>query len=165
MKCIGILYPGEMGVSVAASAQNSGNRVCWASENRSAATHERAAKYGLRDLRTLTALCAECSILLSICPPHAAETVAGDVLACGFKGIFVDANAISPQRVIRIGEAMREAGIHLVDGGIIGSPAWKPGATRLYLSGINAAEIASCFSAGPLEARVIGPDIGKASAL
>ena len=165
MTCIGILYPGEMGISVAASAQNGGNQVCWASQSRSAATRERATKYGLRDLHTLPALCAESSILLSVCPPHAAENVANDVRACGFKGLFVDANAIAPQRVIRIGEAMQRAGVSFVDGGIIGLPAWKPGATRLYLSGTHAAEIASCFSVGPLEARVLGPDIGKASAL
>jgi len=165
MTSIGILYPGEMGISVAASAQNGGNRVCWASQGRSPATRERAAKYGLQDLHTLAALCAECSILLSICPPHAAETVSNDVLASGFKGLFADANAIAPQRVIRIGETMQSAGVSFVDGGIIGLPAWKPGATRLYLSGTHAAEVASCFSAGPLEARVLGPAIGKASAL
>jgi hypothetical protein len=35
---IGILHPGEMGIVVAVSAQNSGNEVLWASEARSSAT-------------------------------------------------------------------------------------------------------------------------------
>jgi hypothetical protein len=48
-----------------------------------------------------------------------------------------------------------------VDGGIIGGPAWEPGTTWLYLSGETAQEVASCFSAGPIETLVIG----KASAL
>ena len=69
---IGILHPGAMGISIAASAQNSGHQVYWASEGRGSATQERAAKFGLRDVRTLAALCAECPILISVCPPHAA---------------------------------------------------------------------------------------------
>ena len=49
---VGILHPGNMGISIAASAQNSGCHVYWVSEGRSAQTHERAAKHNLRDART-----------------------------------------------------------------------------------------------------------------
>ena len=52
-----------------------------------------------------------------------------------------------------------------VDGGIIGGPAWETGTTCLYLSGREAQRAAACFSSGPLEAKVIGDRIGKASAL
>ena len=55
--------------------------------------------------------------------------------------------------------------IQFVDGGIIGSPAWTPKETWLYLSGERANEIAACFSKGPLETKLIGNEIGKASAL
>jgi 3-hydroxyisobutyrate dehydrogenase-like beta-hydroxyacid dehydrogenase len=162
---IGILHPGEMGISIAASAKNGGNEVYWASEGRGPATRERAAKFGLRDAQSLTELCAQVSIILSVCPPHAAEAVAGEVVAAGFAGLYVDANAIAPQRTVRIGGRMSEAGVSFVDGGIIGLPAWKPGATCLYLSGPRAAEIAACFAAGPLDTQVLGVEIGKASAL
>jgi len=162
---VGILHPGNMGISIAASAQNSGCQVYWASAGRSAQTHERADKYDLRDARTLPALCETCSILVSVCPPHAAEDVADQVLSCGFTGLYVDANAISPQRAARIGEKMMAAGVAFVDGGIVGGPAWEPGNTWLYLSGKQAGTVAGCFSAGPLEADVIGETIGKASAL
>lgn len=77
---IGILYPGEMGISIAASAQKSGHQVYWASEGRSSATHDRATKFGLRDTHTVANLCTECAILVSVCPPHAAEAVAQRVL-------------------------------------------------------------------------------------
>lgn len=77
----------------------------------------------------------------------------------------MDANAISPQRVTRIGQAMADAGVEFVDGGIIGGPAWKPGSTWLYLSGNEAQRVTSCFSAGPLGTSVIGESAGKASAL
>jgi 3-hydroxyisobutyrate dehydrogenase-like beta-hydroxyacid dehydrogenase len=162
---VGILHPGNMGIFVAASAQNSGCEVYWVSEGRSAQTHERAAKFSLRDAGTLSQLCETCSILISVCPPHAAEDVADQVLSCGFTGLYVDANAISPQWVARIGEKMRAAGVAFVDGGIVGGPAWESGDTWLYLAGEQAGTVAACFSAGPLQIGVVGEAIGKASAL
>ncbi len=162
---IGILHPGEMGISIAASAKNSGNEVYWASEGRGSATRERAAKFELRDAGTLMNLCAECPVVMSVCPPHAAEDVANRVLETGFTGLFLDANAIAPQRTIQISRGLSGAGIRFVDGGIIGLPAWKPGQTCLYVSGPGAEEIAACFSAGPLDIKILGPAIGTASAL
>ncbi len=162
---IGILHPGAMGISIAASAQNSGHEVVWTSEGRSANTRARAEQHGLHDANTLANLCATCAVIVSVCPPDAAEAVAQNVVAGGFSRLYVDANAISPQRATRIGEMLAEAGIDFVDGGIIGGPAWKPNSTWLYLSGPRASEVATLFAAGPLETRVIGTNIGKASAL
>lgn len=162
---IGILHPGEMGISVAASARNSGHQLYWVSEDRSPATAARANQHGLKPLTTLDQLCRECAVILCVCPPHAAEAVADSVIAAGFHGLYLDGNAISPQRAIQIGERMAAAGITFVDGGIIGGPAWKANSTWLYLSGEKAEQIAACFAAGPLETKVIGPTIGAASAL
>jgi 3-hydroxyisobutyrate dehydrogenase-like beta-hydroxyacid dehydrogenase len=162
---LGILHPGNMGISIAASAQNSGCEVYWASERRSQQTRERAEEFSLHDAGTLAQLCQNCSVIVSVCPPHAAEDVAAQVVAQGFTGLYVDANAISPQRAVRIGEMMVAGGVAFVDGGIIGGPAWEPGQTWLYLSGGRAKEVAECFSAGPLETDVIGEGIGRASAL
>lgn len=162
---VGILHPGEMGVSIAASAQNSGQTVFWASAGRSPETHQRARSHSLIDAHSLKELCRVCSIIISVCPPHAAEEVAQQVLAQSFKGLYMDANAISPNRAIHISEAMSEAGIQFVDGSIIGGPAWEAGTTWLYLSGREAYRVATCFHAGPLQTEVIGEEIGKASAL
>jgi 3-hydroxyisobutyrate dehydrogenase-like beta-hydroxyacid dehydrogenase len=162
---VGILHPGEMGVSVAVSAQDSGHIVYWASEGRSSETHQRAQKYFLVDSGSLKKLCRSCSIIVSVCPPHAAEDAANQVMAHSFKGLYADLNAISPQRAERIGQAMEEHGIAFVDGGIIGGPAWEAGATWLYLSGKQAQRVADCFSAGRLQTEVIGERVGKASAL
>jgi 3-hydroxyisobutyrate dehydrogenase-like beta-hydroxyacid dehydrogenase len=162
---LGILHPGNMGISVAASAQNSGCEVFWASEGRSAQTRQRAKEFALHDAGSVVNLCQTCSVLVCVCPPHAAEDVAEKVLSHGFTGLYVDANAISRQRAARIGERIAAAGASFVDGGIVGGPAWEPNATWLYLSGRDAAKVADCFSAGPLETAVIGEDIGKASAL
>jgi len=151
---VGILHPGAMGVSVAASAKNTGHTVYWASECRSPQTHERAEKVGLMDIHRIARLCNECSVIVSVCPPDAAEDVAQEVIDHDFTGIYLDANAISPQRTTRIGKAMADAGVEFVDGGIIGGPAWKPESTWLYLSGKEAQRAAACFSAGPLETSV-----------
>jgi 3-hydroxyisobutyrate dehydrogenase-like beta-hydroxyacid dehydrogenase len=162
---LGILHPGNMGISIAAAAQEGGTEVYWVSEGRSAQTRERAERFALRDAGTLASLCETCTVIVSICPPHAAEEMAEQVMACGFTGLYLDANAISPQRTLRIGEKMAAASVRFVDGGIIGGPAWEPGQTWLYLAGEGADEIAACFSAGPLETAVIDGEVGKASAL
>ncbi len=165
MSKIGILHPGEMGVSVAASAINSGHQMYWSSQNRSEKTRARAEKYGLIETSSFSELCQMSEIILCICPPHAAEDVAKSVFEQGFRHLYLDANAISPQRAIKIGQMMAAHGVHFVDGGIIGGPAWEPKSTWLYLSGKDAGEIASRFSNGPLETKIIGDEIGKASAL
>jgi 3-hydroxyisobutyrate dehydrogenase-like beta-hydroxyacid dehydrogenase len=77
----------------------------------------------------------------------------------------VDANAISPQRAIQIGNRLMEAGIAFVDGGIIGGPAWEPNRTWLYLSGALAPEVAAYFAKGPLMPQVLDESPGSASAL
>ena len=165
MSRIGILHPGEMGVSIAAAAINNGHDVYWDSDGRSDKTRSRAEKYRLIEVHSLLQLCQSCEIILSVCPPHAAEDVARSVIEADFQGLYLDANAISPRGAINISNLMEANGIHFIDGGIIGGPAWTPKSTWLYLSGIHAKDIESLFSMGPLETKVIGNEIGKASAL
>jgi 3-hydroxyisobutyrate dehydrogenase-like beta-hydroxyacid dehydrogenase len=91
--------------------------------------------------------------------------LAQSVLAARYSGLYVDANAISPGRAVRIGQAMAAAGAAFVDGSIIGGPAWTPGATTLYLAGDRAAEVSACFAGSPLVTHILGAEPGKASAL
>ena len=161
---IGFLHPGDMGVSLAATALRAGHQALWASEGRSPATHARATAHGLADVGTLTALAARCSVIVSICPPHAAEEVAAAVARAGFRGLYLDANAIAPERMTRLADTLAAHGIAAVDGGVIGGPAWSPG-TYLHLSGARACEVARLFDAQPLATCVQGPAIGTASAL
>ncbi|HEY0735928.1 MAG TPA: NAD(P)-binding domain-containing protein, partial [Herpetosiphonaceae bacterium] len=162
---IGIIHPGAMGISLAAAAQNSGHEVYWASHGRSSQTHDRAAAFSLHDTSTLAQLCKTCDVIVSVCPPHAVQDVANQVLSHEFQGHFLDVNAIAPQRAREMGTALTSAGMTFTDGGIIGGPAWQPGKTWLYLSGPQAAIAASWFAAGPLETNVVGDTIGEASAL
>ncbi|MDF1523441.1 MAG: DUF1932 domain-containing protein [Trueperaceae bacterium] len=161
---IGFLHPGAMGVSLAATAIRGGHQALWASAGRSPATRVRATGHGLLDAGALSELCDRADVVVSICPPHAAEDVAVAVADAGFQGLFVDANAIAPARVTRIAADLGARGLDLVDGGVIGGPAWEPG-TWLHLSGPRAAEVAEVFAAGPLTPHVLGPDVGTASAL
>ena len=135
------------------------------SDGRSAESRARAAEHDLNDAGTLAALCATCGVIVSVCPPHAAAATADAVIAQGWRGLYLDANAIAPQHARQIGERLSAAGSTFVDGGIIGGPAWKPGKTWLYLSGEAEAAMAQYFAAGPLETEIIGAEIGKASAL
>ena len=162
---IGIISPGNMGVSIAASAINSGHHVYWASEGRSAETRQRAEEHNLIDAGSLEELCRISSVMLSVVPPSVAETVAEQVAAENFTGTFADLNAISPERARRIGEGLAAHGIELVDGGIVGPPAWRPRTTWLCLSGRNASTIASCFANGPVQTDILSDRVGDASAL
>src|SRR5690349_12442323 len=103
---IGVLHPGQMGIIVAITARNSLNEVWWASQSRSEATAKRAFEAGLCDAGSLENLCRRCETIVSVCPPDAAEKLAADVAASGFRGIFVDANAIAPHRARRIARSM-----------------------------------------------------------
>ena len=165
MAKIGILHPGEMGVSIAVSASNDNNQVYWVSMGRSEKTRIRAEKHNLINTDTLSQLCQESEIIFSVCPPHAAEDVARGVIESGFKGYYLDGNAISPKRAIRLGQMMDASGIQFIDGGIIGGPTRTPKETWLYMSGKDAEAIKGCFANGPLETKIIGEEIGKASAL
>lgn len=165
-KTIGLINPGAMGASVGAAAATTGNQVIWASAGRSEVTRERAERAGLDDCGTLQRLVEQSDIILSVCPPHAAEAVAEEIAAADFNGTYLEGNAISPKRTRKIEQLILSAGANFVDGGIIGGPAWQQESdTRLYLSGEHAQEIATCFAASPLEAIVISDRVGAASAL
>jgi 3-hydroxyisobutyrate dehydrogenase-like beta-hydroxyacid dehydrogenase len=162
---VGILHPGAMGSSIAAAAAQNGHEVYWASAGRSTQSQERAAKSQLLDAGSVKELCNKCSVILSVCPPHAAEDLAEAVVGYGFSGLYVDANAISPQRALRIDQILKKTDAKLIDGGIIGGPAWGPGKTFLHLSGNHAQEVAQLLETEFLQTNVLSAQTGDASSL
>jgi 3-hydroxyisobutyrate dehydrogenase-like beta-hydroxyacid dehydrogenase len=162
---VGLLHPGEMGSAVGATLVAGGARVLWASEGRSSATRARAAELGLEDAGTAASVARTSEVILSVAPPHGALDVARAVAALGFRGLYVDANAVAPGTARAIGGVVEAAGARFVDGGIIGPANRKPGAARIYLSGDGASKIASLFAAGPIDAVVLDAPAGAASAL
>jgi 3-hydroxyisobutyrate dehydrogenase-like beta-hydroxyacid dehydrogenase len=161
---IGILHPGEMGRVAAATLANGGHEVYWASEGRSLSTRQRAASLGLIDAVTVRDLCERCEAIVSVCPPEFADKVADDLLASNFRGLYLDANAISPDRARRMAARLSAGGIAFVDGGIIGLASMTPGRTWLYLSGGAASEAAALFAAGPMRPELLPGEAGQASA-
>ena len=170
---IGLLHPGEMGAAVGQCLVGNGYPVLWTPEGRSAATAARAAAAGLTAADGLADLVGRADIIISVCPPHAALDVAGQVagtagLGAGYRGrIFVDANAISPATAREVAAIVEAGGATYVDGGIIGTPPVAPGHTRLYLSGPRGGEVRRLFEGSALDARLVGPDapVGAASAV
>lgn len=155
---IGFLHPGKMGSAMA--AQVVGDPL-WCSDGRSGSTAARAASTSMTAVPDLSALVEQSDVIISICPPDASEDVAESVAACGFEGVYCDANAISPARARRIGDRFA----HYVDGGVVGPPPTEPGLARLYLSGASAATVAELWQDSNLEPIVIGEQPGAASAL
>ena len=162
---VGLLHPGQMGVSVGAAAMAAGAEVLWTSEGRSPATRERAESAGFGDAGTLSAFLGASEVVISVCPPHGAAALAESVAGAGFSGVYVDANAIAPQTSRTVERVIAAAGASCVDGGIIGPPARTAGTTRLYLSGPRAPEVAALFEGSVLGAEVIDGPAGRASAL
>lgn len=165
MAHIGVLHPGQMGVSIAASAAAGDNEVLWASQGRSPATSARAADLDLADTVTVAAMAEVADIIVSVCPPASAVAVAEEVAATRFGGIFVDANAVSPATGHQVGATVERAGATAVDGGIVGPPAWGEGSTRLYLAGAAAGSVAAAMNSGLLDVVALDADYGAASAL
>jgi 3-hydroxyisobutyrate dehydrogenase-like beta-hydroxyacid dehydrogenase len=162
---IALLNPGNMGATIGAAAATSGARVLWCSQGRSTASRKRAEQAGLQDAENIAAAVTQSDIVLSVCPPEAAPSVAKSVAKENFKGVYVDANAVSRATAEQIGAIVTGAGASFVDGGIIGSPVTKAGTTRMYLSGARAREIAALFAQSMLDARAISETPGEASAL
>jgi 3-hydroxyisobutyrate dehydrogenase-like beta-hydroxyacid dehydrogenase len=150
---IGLLHPGEMGSAVGRCLASLGHEVLWASKDRGPKTAERARTAGLTDAGSVAAIASRAKVILSICPPHAALDVAASVT--GFRGFYVDANAIAPQTAAEVARTVERGGASYVDGGIIGPPPAEAGNTRLYLSGAFAGTIAGLFSGAALDTRVL----------
>jgi len=179
---IGVLHPGAMGAAIGVALRPRAGSVIWAAAGRSVTTSKRAELADLVGVPDVAALARRSDVIISVCPPHAAREVAGQVAAAlaglvpdgaalGTAGsdsrprapVYVDANAVSPATVGAIGALL---GVDtVVDGAIIGPPAWEPGRTVLWLSGPGAADVAALFAGSPFSARVLGPELGTASAL
>ncbi len=144
---IGVLHPGEMGVSVAQALADAGHSPCWVRTGRSPATVQRAAQFV--GLDSLEAMLKEVQGIISVCPPHAALAQAQAVKDAGYEGVYVDANAVAPATASQIATVIGDG---YVDGGIIGPPAVRAGTTRLYLSGPRAQEVAGWFTGSLLSA-------------
>jgi 3-hydroxyisobutyrate dehydrogenase-like beta-hydroxyacid dehydrogenase len=184
-----------MGAAVGSALWPRAGAVVWAAAGRSQATSKRAELADLVGVPDVAALARRSDVVISVCPPHAARAVADEVAAAldgplgvplpdganaasgtsdapnaalapsggARRPIYVDANAVSPATVRAIAD--RLGADRVVDAAIIGPPAWERGHTVLWLSGAAARDVAALFAGSPFDARVLGPELGTASAL
>jgi 3-hydroxyisobutyrate dehydrogenase-like beta-hydroxyacid dehydrogenase len=166
---VGVVNPGAMGAAVAATLARRGLRVVVALEGRSAASKDRAARYGLHDVGTLERLVMASELVLSIVPPasalEVAEAIARLAAATGRTVTLLDANAVSPMRALEIASVLEVAGGRYLDGGIVGGPPSSRGRTDLYVSGEGADDLAPLLGTDELAVISLGPDPTAASAL
>ncbi|WP_330174441.1 DUF1932 domain-containing protein [Streptomyces sp. NBC_01498] len=164
---IGLFHPGSMGSAFGAQLRSRGHIVLWCPDGRSDTTRRRAGHAGL-EAEALAELVSRSDVLLSLCPPAAAEETAAQVAELGMASagvIYVEANAVSPTRVQRIAD--RLAPMLVVDAAVVGSPPVGGKYPTLYLSGPGkqADRIAELFAGTDVRPHVLGDSIGKASAL
>jgi 3-hydroxyisobutyrate dehydrogenase-like beta-hydroxyacid dehydrogenase len=159
MTRIAILHPGQMGAAMGLALVDVGHDVGWLPAGRGAGTRRRAFEAGLRELPDL----GDREAVVCVCPPAAALDTARAV--AGFRGLYVDANAISPAAAGEVAAVVRAGGATYVDGGIVGPPPARAGSTRLYLSGNCATAVAEVFRGTRVEAVVLDDGDATASAL
>jgi 3-hydroxyisobutyrate dehydrogenase-like beta-hydroxyacid dehydrogenase len=165
-KVIGIVSPGAMGSAVGRAYAAGGARVVATVAGRSARTRELA--HGLELLPGLDEVVRLADVVVSIVPPEQAPAVAADIAAAARRAdadpLVADLNAIAPATATALAQQLAGTGLDLVDGSISGGPPRPEGSTRIYLSGPRAHELAELPAPG-IDARVVGPAVGTASAV
>ena len=82
---------------------------------------------------------AASDVVVSICPPAAAEAVLDAILAAAVatssRPLLLEANAVAPGQVRAMAQRAAYLGLDLVDGSVSGGPPAPDGDTMLYLSG------------------------------
>lgn len=168
IQTVGILSPGDMGQAIASVLNQNGLKTIAALDDRSDRTRQLAAAAYIQDVGSLKELVIESDVVLSVLVPAAAtevaEQVAEVISSVGKSILYVDANAISPQKVRNIAQIITSKGGEFIDASIIGPPPRVPNRTRIYASGKKAIELQQLGDYG-LDIRVIGDEIGQASGL
>ncbi|MEX2523429.1 MAG: DUF1932 domain-containing protein [Gammaproteobacteria bacterium] len=165
---IAIIGTGDMGSAVGRVLSEHGYRVITSLDGRSGHSSRLAGGAGIEDAGDLSNVVGQADVLLSIMPPAAAEGFAHSA-AAAMAGqtplLYVECNAISPARSMRIGAAVTEAGGRYVDGGIIGAaPGISDQPPRFYVSGIETDALLELNGKG-IEVVSMGGEIGRASAI
>ncbi|HWN26425.1 MAG TPA: DUF1932 domain-containing protein [Actinomycetospora sp.] len=165
MAVVGVVAPGAMGTALGACLAAGGHRVLTSLAGRSPATAARARPL-FTDAGTLDDLVAAVDVVLVVVPPGAARA-AGEELgaACtrtGARPLTVEMDAVAPATVAAIAASLPG---ELVDGAVSGPPPRPDAAvaTRVFLSGARAGEVAALDAPGVRWVVLDGP-VGAASA-
>ena len=164
---IGIMSPGSMGSALARQWQTLGLHTLTALDGRSARTKALARKSGIADVCTLEQL-TECDVILSVMSPGSALPFARDLASAiqttQRKPLVVDCNAIAPDTMQAVREAIESAGADCVDGAMMGQPPTPTEKSRLFVSGPRAHELMA-LATPQLSVHVVSERVGDASAV
>ena len=168
LQVVAIISPGEMGHAIGRVLRGHGLRVITSLDGRSDRTVALAEAAGIEHGGSLDQVIDAADMLLSLLPSAAAPAL-GQAVAARLRQrpaplTFVECNALAPQTVCQIADAVAGAGGRVVDVGIVGSPPTATAGPRLYASGPHADDVLALGEYG-LDVRVIGPTIGQASGL
>lgn len=121
---VAIIAQGGMGAACAKRLTDNGVRVLTSLAGRSEASARRAAAAGM--VAASDAEIAAADFILSIVPPNEAlplaQRLAPALTAANKKPVYADCNAVSPDTVKEIAQAVAPTGAPFVDAGIIGGP-------------------------------------------
>lgn len=167
---IGLIGAGAMGAEIGRALVDAGRTVVSVLDGRSPESRQRATSAGIEPVEDLVELMGVSRVVLSVVPPGVASSVADEVAvsakgADGAGAVFVDANAISPERARAISSTVGAAGMRYVDGGIIGGPPTPERPTAVYLSGVGGDEIVELLATPEIRVEWLGPEPAAASAL
>lgn len=164
MTTLGIVSPGAMGSALGRAWATGGACVVATVDGRSMRT--RGLAHGLELLPDLAEVVRTADVVISVCPPASAGQVLADVIGAAgdTRPLLVDLNAVSPDTMAGLDDQARGAGFDLVDGSISGGPPRPGGDTMVYLSGSHA-DVLAALPAEGLRTRVVGDDVGSASAV
>jgi 3-hydroxyisobutyrate dehydrogenase-like beta-hydroxyacid dehydrogenase len=164
---VAVIAQGQMGAGVGGRLTEHGVEVRTLLFGRSPASVARAAaaRMAAADEDGVVA----CDLILSIVPPGEALALAGRLQPAlqraRKKPVYVDCNAVSPQSVCEIADAIGVTGAGFVDAGIIGGPPKRGGdGPTFYACGAPVRAFAVLADYG-LDIKVIDAPVGAASAL
>lgn len=165
---IAVLYPGEMGVALAAVLRARGMRVITTLAARGPETAGRCREVSIEIVPTLAELVRLSDVVISVVLPAAADEVAMAYCQLAHlaptSALYVDANSIGPEQASVIAERLHNAGRDFVDAAVNGLAANLTRSGTLFLSGGRAAQVAALFQP-TVHVRVLGAEPGRASAM
>ena len=164
MATVGLLHPGEMGAAVGGCLVSVGHEVLWDPAGRSRASTGRALAAELTGVK-FDRLIERCSVILSICPPHAALDVAGRWPPPGTPASTSTRTRSRSPPPSRSPPSSRRGARPTSTAGSSACRPRSPANTRLYLSGPRANEVRVLFGRSALDARIADGPLYAASAV
>lgn len=167
-RTIGILSIGEMGFHWAKLLKSHNVEVLTFDQDRGEVSRKRGQNAGVQSTASMAELVRNSELIVSIVVPSAAKRVAEAVASAARESgrkdlLFLDANAISPMTADEVAAVLAPAGVHFVDGCIIGSAARMGKGTIVYVSGEQASRL-SALEQFQIPVKVLGPQTNQASA-